>query len=91
MFATVEIKQILGQFIQAVEKSKQNFQDRGTEEEYYLLDQSAKVVVVKINSVSKEGKQINKWMCSTHNSIEILYSDTESQIKAQAVMLMLPN
>lgn len=67
MFTTIEIKQIL------VENAKQNFQDRGTEEEHYLPDQSAEVVVVKINSVSREGKQINKWMCSTHNSIQILY------------------
>lgn len=56
LFATVEIQQILGQFIQAVEKAKQNFQDRGTEEEYYSPDQSAKVVLVKIQFPEKKNK-----------------------------------
>lgn len=56
LFATVEIQQILGQFIQAVEKAKQNFQGRGTEEEYCSPDQSAKVVLVKIQLPEKKNK-----------------------------------
>lgn len=56
LFATVEIQEILGQFIQAVEKAKQNFQDRRTEEEYYSPDQSAKVVLVKIQFPEKKNK-----------------------------------